>query len=69
MIRTIPVFALLLLFTGFTEARQWDDPVILSMKERAEVIDRLLEERFETVVPELMRREGFELEVGPTTVN
>jgi len=38
-----------------------DDPVILSMKERAEVVDRLLAERFETVVPMLMRREGIDM--------
>ncbi len=61
MTRTISFLAVLLLFTGLAEARQWDDPVILSMEERAEVIDRLLEERFETVVPELMRREGFDM--------
>ena len=61
MIRTAPVLALLMLIVGFAEARQWDDPVVLSMRDRAEVIDRLLEERFETVVPELMRREGFDM--------
>ena len=37
------------------------DPVVLSMRDRAEVIDRLLEERLDTVVPELMRREGFDM--------
>lgn len=36
-------------------------PVILPMKERAEVIDRWLEERVSTVLPDLMRREGFDM--------
>lgn len=38
-----------------------DGPVILPMRERAAVIDRLLEERFELVIPELMRREGIDM--------
>ncbi len=37
------------------------DPVVLSMRKRAEVIDRLLEERLQTVVPELMRRNGIDM--------
>ncbi|MEM7110274.1 MAG: M24 family metallopeptidase [Bacteroidota bacterium] len=36
-------------------------PLILPMKERAAVIDRLLEERIETVLPQLMRREGIDM--------
>ena len=36
-------------------------PVVLSMRERAEVIDRLLEKRLEEVVPALMRREGIDM--------
>lgn len=35
--------------------------VVLSMRDRAAVVDRLLEERFETVVPDLMRREGIDM--------
>ena len=37
------------------------DPVVLSMKDRAETIDTLLEDRLERVVPELMRREGIDM--------
>jgi Xaa-Pro aminopeptidase len=36
-------------------------PVILSMKERAEVIDMWLEERVETVLPEIMRRSDIDM--------
>ncbi|MCJ7422025.1 M24 family metallopeptidase [Sphingomicrobium astaxanthinifaciens] len=36
-------------------------PAILPMKERAEVIDRILAERFETVLPAVMRAEGVDL--------
>ena len=36
-------------------------PVILNMKERAEVIDAWLEDRVETVLPEIMRRSGIDM--------
>ncbi|MEQ9466629.1 MAG: M24 family metallopeptidase [Ekhidna sp.] len=36
-------------------------PKILSMKERAEVIDNWLEERIQTVLPEVMRRTGIDM--------
>ncbi|WP_265563444.1 M24 family metallopeptidase [Sphingomicrobium arenosum] len=36
-------------------------PAILPMKERAEVVDRVLRERFETVLPQVMRAEGIDL--------
>jgi len=36
-------------------------PVTLNMKERAEVIDAWLEERMETVLPEIMRRSGIDM--------
>jgi hypothetical protein len=36
-------------------------PVILSMRERAETIDRWLEIRFETLLPRLMRRENVDM--------
>ena len=36
-------------------------PVTLNMKERAEVIDAWLEERVETVLPEIMRRSGIDM--------
>lgn len=34
---------------------------ILSLKERARMIDKLLEEKFEIVLPDLMRREGIDM--------
>ena len=37
------------------------DPVVLSMRKRAEVIDKLLEERLDTIIPALMRREGIDM--------
>ena len=48
---------------GFSGAQRTDGPMpaILSLRERAEVIDRWLERRLETVVPEIMRREGVDL--------
>lgn len=36
-------------------------PVILTQREQAKVIDDLLEERLRTVLPTLMRREGFDM--------
>ncbi len=36
-------------------------PRILNMRDRAEVIDSWLEERFDTVLPTLMRREGIDM--------
>lgn len=38
-----------------------DYPKILSMKERAEVIDDLLKERVETILPDLMERTGIDM--------
>ncbi len=37
------------------------DPLILPMRERAAVIDRLLSTRVQTVLPELMRRTGIDM--------
>tara|TARA_R110000868_G_scaffold383578_13_gene650820 strand:- start:42737 stop:44083 length:1347 start_codon:yes stop_codon:yes gene_type:complete len=36
-------------------------PEILSMKERAEVIDNLLSDKVKTVLPDIMRREGIDM--------
>lgn len=36
-------------------------PVILTQREQAKVIDELLEDRVRTVLPSLMRREGFDM--------
>jgi len=38
-----------------------DMPAILSMKERAEVIDRWIEERVSTILPILMQREKIDM--------
>ncbi len=53
-------FAFLVLFS--TPAFAQDQiPAILSMRERAETVDRWLEIRFETVLPRLMRRENVDM--------
>jgi hypothetical protein len=36
-------------------------PVILSQREQARVVDELLEDRLRTLLPTLMRREGFDM--------
>ena len=36
-------------------------PPILPMRERAEVIDRILAERLETIVPAIMREQGIDM--------
>jgi hypothetical protein len=36
-------------------------PLILSMRDRAEVIDKLLSNKIDTVLPQLMRREGIDM--------
>lgn len=38
-----------------------DMPPILSMRERAELIDRILAERLDTVIPQTMREQGIDL--------
>jgi Xaa-Pro aminopeptidase len=38
-----------------------DQTGVLSMQERAEVIDRLLEDKLKTTLPQLMRREGVDM--------
>lgn len=52
------IFFLLLLIC-FTAQGQY--PAILSQREQAKVIDELLEDRIRTVLPKLMRREGFDM--------
>lgn len=51
------IFLLFILAAGPALA----DPAILSMRERAQVIDRWLEIRVETVLPKLMRRAGIDM--------
>ncbi|MFM8743887.1 MAG: M24 family metallopeptidase [Cytophagales bacterium] len=46
------------IFSQFTFAQY---PVILTQREQAKVIDELLEDRLRTLLPALMRREGFDM--------
>lgn len=52
---------LILLFLIPNSFAQNSYPEILSMKERAEVIDDLLEDKIQTVLPDLMRRIGIDM--------
>jgi Xaa-Pro aminopeptidase len=56
-----PLCALLLAFLLLPAAAAQDVPAVLPMRERAEVQDRWLGERLDTVVPALMRREEIDL--------
>ncbi|RGP40311.1 hypothetical protein BPTFM16_00594 [Altererythrobacter insulae] len=44
-----------------TEQAQPDLPTILTMRERADVIDRILAERLDTVIPQIMREQGVDM--------
>lgn len=46
---------------SYSQTRNDIQPDILSMRERAEVMDRWTEYRLDNLVPELMRREGIEM--------
>jgi Xaa-Pro aminopeptidase len=49
----------IILLISITAQAQY--PVILTQREQAKVIDELLEDRVRTVLPALMRREGFDM--------
>lgn len=49
------IFLLIFSFTNFAQT------TILSMRQRAEIEDKLLDIRFQRVIPEIMRREGIEM--------
>lgn len=51
----------LFLFGFSTIAYAQTAPHILPMKERAQVIDDLLEDKIETILPDIMRREGIDM--------
>ncbi|NJB85276.1 Xaa-Pro aminopeptidase [Lewinella marina] len=51
----------LLLILSFTAVAQSAMPVILTLKQQGELQDRWLKERFETVVPQIMREEGIDM--------
>lgn len=64
MSKTLFAFAtILILFTGMASGQSGngDSPHILSMQERAEVMDRWTESKLDTLVGELMRREGIDM--------
>jgi Xaa-Pro aminopeptidase len=52
---------ILFLFLVINSVAQTPYPVILSERERASVVDELLEDRLRNVLPALMRREGFDM--------
>ncbi len=59
--RALPLLLLLLCTFPSGGYGQSEMPLILSLQEQGELHDRWLRERFETVVPELMRREGIDM--------
>ena len=63
--KRIPLFALITLFAAAlilpAAASAQETPTVLPMRERAALVDRWLEIRFETVLPRIMRREGVDL--------
>ena len=66
-------FALSLLMLLAASVTALADAQILPMRERAAVIDQLLDDRIQTVLPGLMRRAGIDmwvnLAVGPAPYN
>lgn len=58
------LYALLLLFTTFQLVAQptaTQDHTILPERDRARVVDEILEDRFTNLLPQLMRREGLDM--------
>jgi Xaa-Pro aminopeptidase len=53
------LLCILLIYTFFFSYSQY--PAILSQRDQAKVIDELLEDRLRTLLPQLMRREGFDM--------
>ncbi|XBQ16962.1 MAG: M24 family metallopeptidase [Oceanicaulis sp.] len=57
-----PALAVLLALTAAVSAAHADEaPGVLPLRERAEVIDRILAERLDTLAPEIMRAEGVDM--------
>jgi Xaa-Pro aminopeptidase len=53
------IYSLLLVFTiAFAQAQY---PLVLTQRDQARVIDELLDDRLRTLLPALMRREGFDM--------
>ena len=59
--KKLAAIALLFVFSVSISAQNPYFPKTLNMRERAEVIDRLLDERIETILPKLMRRSGIDM--------
>jgi hypothetical protein len=55
------VFFVIVLISLFTPTRAQDIPHILDMRDRSAVVDRLLQDKFENVLPELMERAGIDM--------
>ena len=55
------IIVILVMLSGSLMAQNPYFPKTLNMKERAEVIDRWLEERAETLLPDLMKRTGIDM--------
>lgn len=58
---TIIGIAISVLLTGSVRSQNPYDPKILPMRQRAKIIDHWLQERVETVLPMVMRREGVDM--------
>jgi Xaa-Pro aminopeptidase len=54
-------YILLLIIVGSSFSVFSQYPIILTQREQAKVIDELLEDRLRTVLPSIMRREGFDM--------
>jgi aspartokinase-like uncharacterized kinase len=52
---------LIFCYTDTAKVFASDSPLILTMRDRANVIDKLLNDKIDTVLPELMRREGIDM--------
>ncbi len=57
MLRLFPIFFLAFFFTDLTAQHT----LILPIQERAQVIDEILEDRLDNLLPTLMRREGIDM--------
>ena len=54
-------FALISIFISTTIYSQDIFPEVLSVEEQSKVIDQILEDRLDNLLPQLMRREGIDM--------
>ncbi|MEO0468686.1 MAG: Xaa-Pro aminopeptidase, partial [Bacteroidota bacterium] len=52
---------LILLVTSYTTFAQSNDFTLLSEQDRARVVDEILQDRVENLLPKLMKREGLDM--------